>query len=700
MTTPSRSITHRVRLLGRGLGSWRPTWRWARGVLRSFITSFLALGVTLWLLPGEQTDGFVSVATLAIGVLALGALLRPFLTQLTVLTGAIGLLLASLLAQALILGVALSVIPTLKPFSFTEIFLASWGAAAVAAVVNWLFDASSEEAFLGQLLGQAVRLTHRRGEDGPGVLIVQLDGVSEPLLRQAITAGAMPTVSRMLRQGGHQLRRWHTGLPATTPAGQSVLLHGDVTAVPSFRWYDKDQKRMIVASKPSDLAEVEAEMATGRGLLADGGVSVSNLFSGDAPTKVLTMSDARLPSAEHGVATFANSRSGFARSIVLFVGQVVTEWYQARRQRLRDVHPRVPRGGSFLLLRGLTTVVLHDLTMSIVAEHMARGKPAIYVDLVDYDEVAHHAGPSRPESIRTLEGLDRAIEFFTDLAAEVRRDYEIVIVSDHGQSQGTTFRQLTGGRTLAQVVHELSAQEHAERDDLDQSDEAWAPANVLLAGAAQSGKLVGAAARSAQRRRSKQPISPIEDRLVVAAAGSLAHVYLADEPGRLSRERIERRYPGLLAALAAHRGIGAVMSRTSRGTLLVDGPGGGWVELDDEQVIDSSGRSPLAPYGPRAADDLRSLEQRSHVGDFVLLGAFDRRLGEVTAFEELVGSHGGFGGWQSRALFVHPSTWEVTATGELTGLEVHSAMVHRLHQLGLRPGDAARPVSDPVVETT
>lgn len=687
MSGTERSAPHRLRLLVRRTAAWRPSMRWILNVLRSFVTSFLALGVTLWILPGEQTDGFVSVAALAVGVLALGALVRPFLTQLTVITGAVGLLLASLLAQALILGLALSVVPTLKPFSLTDIVLASWGAAVVAAVINWLFDASSEEAFLGQLLGQAVRLTHRDTQHGPGLLVVQLDGVSEPLLRQAMTAGAMPSVARMLRDGSHRLRRWHTGLPATTPAGQSVLLHGDVTSVPSFRWYDKKQGRMIAASRPTDLTEVEGTMSTGRGLLADGGVSVANLFSGDAPSRLLTMSDARLPTSNRGTATFVTSGSGFARSVVLFAGQVITEWYQARRQRLRDVRPRVHRGGAFLFLRGLTTVVLRDLTMSIVSEQMARGVPAVFVDLVDYDEVAHHAGPSRPEAIRTLEGLDRAVEFFTDLAGEVGREYEVVIVSDHGQSQGTPFSQLHGGRTLAEMVHRLAAQEHHDDKGSNHTDESWAPANVLLAGATRSPRLLGAAARRAQRRRAAAD-EELADRLVVAAAGSLAHVYLTDEPDRAAHETIEERYPGLVAELSRVDGIGAVVTRRLDGTLLVHGPGGGWCQIVDGTISGGAGPSPLAPYGPRAVGDLQQLDARDHVGDVVLFGSFDRALGEVTAFEDLVGSHGGPGGWQTQALLIHPSHWSRPTSSELTGLQVHQSILGRLHELGLRPGDA------------
>ena len=247
---PRRSVTRRARLSAAQLLAWRPSWRWLVGVARSLLTSFLALTTSLWLLPGVQvTEGAESVATLVVAVLVVGALLRPLITRLTVLTGAVGLLVTGLLAQAAILGVALSLVPTVEPFAWPEVVLASWGAAVGAAVVNWLFDASSDEAFLGQVLGRAVRSTPEAGAEGRGLLVVQLDGVSEPVLRQAIISGAVPTVSRWVRTGSHQLRAWHTGVPATTPAGQAVLLHGDTTTVPGFRWWDKDLDRMVAVSR-------------------------------------------------------------------------------------------------------------------------------------------------------------------------------------------------------------------------------------------------------------------------------------------------------------------------------------------------------------------------------------------------------------------------------------------------------------------
>lgn len=689
-TEPPRrngTVARRLRLGRSQLATWRPSWSWAAGVLRAFVTSFLALGASLWLLPGEQVQsGAESVAILVVLVLVLGALLRPLLTRLTVLTGTVGLLLAGVLAQSVVLGVALALVPSVEPFNLGEVVLASWAAAVVAAVVNWLFDTSSDDAFLGQLLGQAVRRTRRAGVDGPGLLVVQLDGVSLPVLRQAITAGSMPTVSRWVRSSSHDLRGWHTGVPATTPAGQAVLLHGDVTAVPGFRWFDKERGRLLVMSRPADAALVEGEMTDGRGLLADGGTSVSNLFSGDSPTPLLTLSDGRLPGSDRGAASYAINRFGLLRSVVLFVGQMLTEMHQGRRQRIRGVVPRVRRGGAFVVLRGLTTVVLRDLNVAVVAEQLTRGTPVVFVDFVDYDEVAHHAGPTRPESMRTLENLDRVLGFLDQLTREVGRRYEIALVSDHGQAQGSTFLQLTG-RTLDEVVRDLAHQQvHAEVHP----DERWLPANLLLSGAQGSSRAVTRAARTVAGggRHQAPAAAPDGPGLLVAASGSLAHVYRTDLPGRLTREELDELHPGLVRGLAEHPHIGLVLTRRSDGVVVVDGAEG-WRALGAEagRGGDGDGVDPVAGFGPHAEADLLQLSQRRHVGDLVLLGGYDPSLGEVVAFEELVGSHGGLGGWQTEALLVHPRGWALP-DGPLDGGAVHRALVDRLAALGLRSEEA------------
>ena len=105
-----------------------------------------------------------------------------------------------------------------------------------------------------------------------------------------LQSGDLPTLTRWVRSGSHVATSWDVQLPSTTPASQAGLLHGASGQVPAFRWYEKDSGRLLVANHPRDAAEIQQRLSDGRGLLADGGVSISNIFTGDAPTALLTMS--------------------------------------------------------------------------------------------------------------------------------------------------------------------------------------------------------------------------------------------------------------------------------------------------------------------------------------------------------------------------------------------------------------------------
>jgi hypothetical protein len=141
----------------------------------------------------------------------------------------------------------------------------------------------------------------------------------------------------------------------------------------------------------------------------------------------------------------------------------------------------------------------------------------------------------------------------------------------------------------------------------------------------------------------------------VASSGNLAHVYFTGRPGRMTDEAIETLYPGLVETLAGHPGIGAIMVRSANGHATVFGPRGR-LDLNDGRL---DGTDPLADYGPRAAENLVHLDGFPNVGDLIVLGAVDRVSGEVTGFEELVGSHGGLGGWQAEPFILCPAGFEL-----------------------------------------
>jgi hypothetical protein len=124
----------------------------------------------------------------------------------------------------------------------------------------------------------------------------------------------------------------------------------------------------------------------------------------------------------------------------------------------------------------------------------------------------------------------------------------------------------------------------------------------------------------------------------------------------MTEATIETHYPHVIEGLARHPGIGALMVRSASGNALVLGPQGR-LDLTTGRL---DGLDPLDAYGPRAAENLLHLDGLSNVGDLILLGALDRVSEEVLGFEELIGSHGGLGGWQAEPFILCPETLPLT----------------------------------------
>jgi type I phosphodiesterase/nucleotide pyrophosphatase len=639
------------------------------------------------------------------------AVLRPVLVAVAALMRPVGALVLGLFAQALIFYVAISVAPGVSVSSFWWALLAAWLAATLNTLIAWVGDADQTDALVAVTVRRAAAERNIRSRDTsardtsardtsarggrPGVLFVQIDGLSAPLLTWLVAAGNLPTVGRWVRDGSHRMVEWHTGIPSTTPASQAGILHGGARHVPAFRWYEKDSGRLVVTNRPADAAYVEAKMSNGAGLLSGGGASISNVFSGDAESAALTFSRvSRRNPTSRGSATFLVSPNGLSRGLVLTVGEMVKELYQARRQRRRNVQPRISRAGSYVALRAATNVLLRDLNTVLIAEQMGRGAPAIYCDFVDYDEVAHHAGPTRSESLAALDGLDRVLARLEHIAAFGPNPYQIVLISDHGQSQGATFRQRYG-LTLEEVARELMSGHVSSTAHADRVEE-WGQVNAMLAEFTTSGGVGSAMARrslgehwSAEEQPARPSGGPGPERadLLVVASGNLAMLYLPRHRGRLTLEQLTELHPDLIAGLAKHPGIGFVVVDTVRRGPVVIGPAG-LRRLQDGTV---EGRDPLARYGEQLAADLLEHSGRDHVGDIVVCSLLEDGTDEVAAFEELVGCHGGAGGAQTRAVLLHPAGWSAPDRDLTSSEDVHRQLVRWLETYGRR--GRAEPIS-------
>ena len=684
---------------------------WARPVLRdlleglwSVLVTAAAVGISFALVDGASVDGLGPVLLIVLGVLVVDTVIGPLLRRLASLGSLVLAMVLGLLGQLAVFMLAIWLVPGVSTTDWVSVLLVVLIAGFVMAMGRWLVGATDSGYVVGQALGGARRGQRRRARgaaagsssvaaadgsaDGTtverqrGLLVVQLDGVSLTVLRQALAAGQAPHLARWIVGGSHVLTTWWSTIPSTTPASMAGFLHGDDQHVPAFRWWDRTERRMLAASRPADSSIVESRFAPGEGLLRGGGAAVSTTFSGGADTSLLVISQAikasRLGSGKFYVAFFSYPLL-LASALVLTVGEMIKELYQGHRQRARDVLPRVPRRGAYILLRGVTNVLLRKLNLSLVATLMNEGRPIIYVDLVDYDEIAHHAGPERPEATRSLEGLDGILGHLRHAAQLVETEYQLVVVSDHGQSLGQTFEQLNG-YSLTDQVRRLMEDSNVSTVQQTRGEE-WGPLNTLITSVlsrstSKPDKLVLGPDR--QLTDAGGPEAEAVPDLAVIGSGNLGMVWFPRLAERPSLDGINERWPRLVPGLALTPGVGVVLVRDADGDPVAFGPKG----LHNLATRVVEGDDPLAPYASRAADDLRRVASLPDSGDLILLSTVDS-YGLVHAFEELVGSHGGVGGSQNEAVLVHPADWPLDAdlVQDVDGQQLLVGPVAVYHQL-------------------
>ncbi|MGW5231036.1 phage holin family protein [Streptomyces nodosus] len=699
-------------------GVWRSIAVWAASTATMLLLAGLLPEFRLESAGGDSITRVALTAAVGAGVFGLlSSLVWPLLVRLMLLVPALVLGLLVFFLNGSLLLVALRLNPSGRGEAAPETAVVVAAVmSAVASATGGALAVRDDDAYRRRLHRLADRrrgrARDRTGPRTPAVLFLQLDGVGHEVLRSAVDRGLMPTVASWLgprdgRGPSHRLTPWRTDWSSQTGASQLGILHGSNHDVPAFRWYEKDRREVMVSNRPSSAAELQrrAVARTGDGgLLANGGASRGNLFSGGADEVALVLSVAVRRGRENrsraGYFAYFSDPANAVRTALSFLAEVGREIAQSTRARLARRRPRVKRGGLYPLVRAFATVVERDVVVAAVIGDMLAGRDVIYADLVAYDEVAHHSGPHSGDAEQVLRRLDRSLALLAQVAEHAPRPYRIVVLSDHGQSPGETFRTRYG-LGLADLVRAGCGLGVPRRA-------AGALARVEQWGSTHSGTEARAAVRVALRRPVEEH-AEIEERAeaeeysgtrraarrrsepVVLASGNLGLVSFPDVPHRMTKEEIDRRHPALLPALAGHPGIGFVLVRSQEHDGVVLGADGAQVPLG----LLADGDGPLAGFGPGAADAIRRTHSFPHTADIMVNSWYDPVGGEVLAFEEQIGSHGGLGGAQGRPFLLSPVDLSAPdeAGAELVGAE-------RLHRVFRRWLDECRgrPVPLPAPE--
>jgi uncharacterized membrane protein YvlD (DUF360 family) len=628
------------------------SWRQLLGfVVRTIVllaVDGLALVILTALLPGHESLSFDAAILVATAMAIINALLWPLVIRLALPLTIVTFGLGSLALSAGMVALSFYVVDGKTPSFWSDVAIA-FGLALVSMLVAPLLDVDGDARHL-RVVRRRVRRTRRDNKtDVPGVILFEIDGLGEGVLRDAIREGHTPTIARWLSEGTHRMLGWECDLSSQTGASQAGLLLGSNWDMPAFRWYEKESGRTMVSNHPADAAEIERRRSTGEGLLATAGTSRGNMFSGDAPRCTATMSVIRDRSRSKAGDLFAyfSDPYGFMRTIVLSLADIAYERRAAIRQR-RSGAEHVDRKGLYPLIRATITVVMRDLVTALLMADIVEGVPVSYATFVGYDEVAHHSGIREPDALAVLKRHDRQLARLERATAQSPRPYHLVVLSDHGQTQGAPFRQRYG-ETLEQVVRRALAQGDVYAPAA--VDEAWGDVGAVLADARQEPSLGGRILARATRSRSVEgtvALGPNREALaqrseedqgaegeaVVMASGGLGLIYLPSSPERLTIEQITELHPQLLDTLTAHPGIGFVMVQSqAQGTVVIGGAG--QRHLSDDDV---KGQDPLAHFDATTADHLRRHDGFPHCPDILVNCMYDPSSNEVAPFEEFMGS--------------------------------------------------------------
>ncbi len=693
------------RLLGFYETQFRVLWEWRGGrvalvkrLLITLIVATISFAATAWIMPRVVVDSLRDAVFAVILIALFNAAIRPVVL---VLAAPISLILVGILVLVLQV-VSFMIASYFAPGVHVDGFATALVASFIYAIFNTLLTAilgiDSGGSYYGVLI-QRLMVKRATGQsDTPGLVIIQIDGLAHPILAGRMRAGSVNTMADWVRDGSHKLSRWEAILPSMTSASQAGILHGNNDGIPAFRWYERDRQHLMASSNPLDATLIVSRISNGEGLLSNNGASICNLMTGDATRSYLTTASIKAEGGGIGDSnafmSFFFSPTGYLRSFTLFLGEFITELIQARRTRRAGIRPQMHRGMKYAGMRAASNVLLRDVNTALIIEEMYRGTNVIYADFTDYDELAHHCGPERVESFTALDGVDRAIATLAKATEEAPRPYKFIILSDHGQSLGETFLQRYGV-SLGEFVRSLMSGRATVLQAKTQA-EGSTFVNSFLSEITKSTGVGPTVARAALASKTTDGVvdldaeeapPPVADAssIAVVGSGNLGLVWFTGHDQRLTVEELEELHPGLVAAVAAHPGVAMLLVRSKEFGAVVFGPKGTRF-LDQDRV---EGEDPTTLFGPHTIMSLKREDAMVHAPDLLLISQYDPELGEVAAFEELIGSHGGLGGPQTEPFILHPVEWTLDEEIPLGAPAIYRNIRRWLGSIGITLGPQA-----------
>ena len=628
-----------------------------RSIKRSlivFIGNVLGIYLISVLGLGAEVSQFDDIIFLVLFISLINALLWPILTRIAmpflVLTFGFGTLILN--------GLLLQIFAPIFDIEIkgAAMILAPLAMAAVTTILSSLITINDDSSYYRSVLRDAEKKRKTEIKDYPGVIIVEIDGLAYEVLCEAVERGEMPTIKKMIDSDKYNLRMWETDLSSQTGASQAGILHGNNEDIVAFRWIEKNNdNQMMQCSGITKVPELEQRISDGNGLLVDNGASRSNLFSGDTDNVIFTFSkimDFKKLYNKAWYSVFSNP-SNFARIVALFLADIIREIWSQIVHSVKNIRPRIKRGIVYIPTRAATNVFMREInTSTLIGDMMIGDIDVAYSTYLGYDEIAHHSGVRDNDAWFALREMDKQIKHLTDANKYCPRDYQFVIQSDHGQTNGATFTQRYG-ETFEDFVKSLLPEDMTMFAKMTSNDDHFA------------GDYTPFSRKNKKIKKEKEEQQELSDsEVIVLASGNLAMIYLTQWSQRLTYEELNNFFPELIPGIINNEYVGFILVKSQEHGDLAIGKNGTYY-LDSGEI---EGENPLKGFGNNIVRHLKRTSSFEHTPDILVNSFYDEEANEVCAFEELVGSHGGAGGDQSKPFILYPSRWKVSDE-EIIGAE-------------------------------
>ena len=653
---------------------------------------------------GPWYNAIIIVVAIAIANSLLWPLFQRFFMKFIIFTFGIG----AILINSLIFYIVSCIIPEVHVEIYAVFQVPLVMAIFTTFVIN-ITNTNYFDRYLKNILKYSKKRKTNYKKKYSGVIMLEIDGLSINTLKKAIANDIMPNLKQWLDEKSHTLKEWETDLSSQTGASQAGILHGNNKNIVAYRWIEKENNnQMLVSGKLSDAPKLERRISNGEGLLVDG-ISIANMFSGDSKNSTLTSSKLQGLTRLYNKSlhTVFLDAYNFQRIFVLFLWDIILELKSQLVHNLKNIQPRLRRTIVYATVRAGANVVLREATTEVLTGEILTGDiDTAYATFMGYDEVAHHSGVEDDDVWGVLKQIDLQFQRLKTAIEMSERDYKLVILSDHGQSKGATFKQRYG-ITLGDYVRRLLPDDlkvFENKYNIDHFRDAVIPENKQIKSIKEKFEDIRddlfdeheSIQNIKEEIKNKRPAMIFENEqylnlrknysdsldyirshesvenntkkakdseLIVLGSGNLGLIYLTQWKQRLNYEEIVMLFPDLIPGLVKHSGIGFILVNSlSNGAMAIGQNGINYI--DNGKVV---GENPLKDFGKNAAKHLKRQNTFDNMPDILINSFYDSENDEVCAFEELIGSHGGLGGNQTKPFIIYPSEWE--NPGELIGSE-------------------------------